>query len=107
MKKLLLLAVALLALTGCDSDKDKAIKAAEAKITAMTDNIAGITFSDMEYHPAENGFSCIFGKYRTDQKRETRFVLVVDKNFKVEEPITVEDHRHPGVQDFVWEDPCN
>ena len=102
---LLVLTTSLL-ITGCDSDKDKAIKAAESKITSLTDLVTGLKFTDMQYLPSDNGTSCVFGKYRTDQLRETRFVLVVDKEFKVVGPITIEDHRHPGVQDFIWENPC-
>lgn len=110
MKKSIFLGVLLtgtLLLLGCEpSSKDKAIKSAEDKITSVTDNIDGIKFYDVNYSPNENGTSCVFGKYRTNQMRETRFVLVVDKEFKVIEPITIEDHRHPGVQDFIWENPC-
>ncbi|MFJ3266037.1 hypothetical protein [Serratia liquefaciens] len=110
VKKCIFLGVLMLAgsllLSGCEQSKDKAIKAAEDRITSVTDNIVGIKFYDMRYSENENGTSCIFGKYRTDQMRETRFVLVVDKNYKVLEPITIEDHRYPGVQEFIWENPC-
>ncbi|WP_273855641.1 hypothetical protein [Serratia liquefaciens] len=110
MKKCILLGVLILTgsllLSGCEQSKDKAIKSAQEKITSVTDNTVGIKFYDMRYSANENGTSCVFGKYRTDQMRETRFVLIVDKNFKVLEPITIEDHRYPGVQDFIWESPC-
>lgn len=108
MKKTLLIAVALLALTGCDSDKDKAIKAAEAKITAMTDNITGITFSDMEYFPGggESGFVC--GKYRTDSMRLKRFVIDVGKPSSTVKAETyfLENSLVPEEFDSTWEVFC-